>query len=413
MAFTVPFPPPLRLAHASAVSCLGAGLSAHAQALRGAGSGLAPCGFDTVDLPTWVGEVAGVDALRLPPGLAEFDCRNNRLAEMALRQDGFAEAVQRAVARHGASRVGLFVGTSTSGILQTEQAYRRRDERGALPADFHYAGTHGAASLAAYLGRRFGLQGPAGVISSACSSSAKVFATAQRMIATGLVDCAVVGGVDSLCLTTLYGFNALELLSQQPCRPFDAARDGLSLGEAAAFVLLERATPDAAADDVLLLGAGESSDAHHMSAPRPDGLGARIAMQQALAQAGVPPRRVDYINLHGTATPSNDSSEGRAVAELFGAGVACSSTKGATGHTLGAAGGLEAVLCLLALREGLVPGSPGTGALDPAIAGDGALDYRTRPQAARVGLALSNSFGFGGTNCSLLLGRLDAWRARS
>ncbi len=403
--------PALRLSHATAASCLGHGLAPHAQALRDGRSGLSRCSFDIVDLDTWIGEVDGVDEVALPRDLAEFDCRNNRLAELALRQDDFEQAVQRAVARHGATRVGLFVGTSTSGILQTEQAYRRRDAQGALPPDFDYAGTHNTASLAAYLSRRLGVLGPACVISSACSSSAKVFATAQRMIAAGVVDCAVVGGVDSLCLTTLYGFHSLELLSPQPCRPFDAERSGLSLGEAAGLVLLERAAPALHAEDVLLLGAGESSDAHHMSAPHPEGRGARMAMQQALAQAALRPRDIDYLNLHGTATPSNDAAEGRAVTELFGAATPCNSTKGATGHTLGAAGGLEVVFCLLALREGFLPGSPGTHRLDPAAAG--ALDYRVAAARARPNVAMSNSFGFGGTNCSLVLGRAEAWSAAS
>ena len=400
---------PLRLAAATATSCLGAGLQAHRGALQANRSGLAPCDFDIVDLPTWIGAVDGVDAVGLPDTLRAFDCRNNRLAELAVRQDGFAEAVADAIARHGADRVGLFVGTSTSGILQTELAYRARDAHGALPDSFNYAGSHSVASLAAFLRERLRLRGPASVTSSACSSSAKVFAAAQRMMAVGLIDCAVVGGVDSLCLTTMYGFNSLELLASAPCRPFDADRSGLSLGEAAAFVLLEACPAQPADDDVLLLGAGESSDAHHMSAPRPDGLGARLAMQAALAQAGLQPAHIDYINLHGTATPSNDAAEGSAVSALFGATTPCSSTKGATGHTLGAAGGLEAVLSLLALQLGIIPGSPGTAALDPAIAGVGGLAYRTTPQAAPIGRVLSNSFGFGGTNCSLVLGRADAW----
>ncbi|WP_297907195.1 beta-ketoacyl-[acyl-carrier-protein] synthase family protein [Thiomonas sp.] len=406
--------PPLRLAHATATSCLGHGLAAHAAALRAGRSGLKPCDFDIVELPTWIGEVPGVDAVDLGEapvrGLDGFDCRNNRLAELALRQDGFAQAVEQAAARHGAQRVGVFVGTSTSGILQTELAYRRRDARGALPADFQYEGTQSNASLADFVARRLQLRGPSFVISSACSSSAKVFATAQRMIAAGLIDCAVVGGVDSLCLTTLYGFHALELLSQEPCRPFDAARKGLSLGEAGAFALLERVPARPADDDVLLLGCGESSDAYHMSSPHPEGLGARLAMQQALRQAGVRAPDIDYINLHGTATPSNDMAESRAVSALFEPGSVCNSTKGATGHTLGAAGGLEAVICLLALRQGFVPASPGTREPDPAIAG--ALGYRLDAGEAELDFAMSNSFGFGGTNCSLVLGRGDAWMAR-
>ncbi len=408
--------PPLRLVLATATSCLGAGLAEHASAMREGRCGLKPCDFDIVDLPTWIGEVQGVDSVDLGevgvPGLRDFDCRNNRLAELGLRQDGFAHAVEQAVARHGAERVGVFVGTSTSGILQTEQAYRRRDERGALPADFHYTGTQSNASLADFVARRLGLQGPSFVISSACSSSAKVFATAQRMIASGLVDCAVVGGVDSLCLTTLYGFHALELLSREPCRPFDAARKGLSLGEAAAFVLLERAPSQLRDEDVLLLGCGESSDAHHMSSPHPEGLGASRAMRQALQQAGLQAESIDYINLHGTATPSNDAAESRAVRAVFDAAPLGNSTKGATGHTLGAAGGLEAVLSLLALREGRIPASPGTRELDPALTGAGQLRYQVHGADARLGFVMSNSFGFGGTNCSLVFGRADAWTAQ-
>jgi 3-oxoacyl-[acyl-carrier-protein] synthase-1 len=400
--------PPLRLARATATTCLGAGLEAQLSALRIGRTGLAPCDFDIVDLPTWVGEVAGVDDTRVPGQLSDYDCRNNRLAELALQQDGFIQATEDAISRHGPHRIGVFLGTSTSGILQTELAYRRLDANGALPADFHYAQTHNTFSLSSYVRQRFGLRGPASVVSSACSSSAKVFGTAQRMFASGLIDCALVGGVDSLCLTTLYGFNSLELLSPEPCRPFDAERRGLSLGEAAAFVLLERVATRPAADDVLLLGVGESSDAYHMSSPHPEGLGARIAMQQALTQAGLNPSDIDYINLHGTATPSNDAAEGYAVSTLFGTGVPCSSTKGTAGHTLGAAGGVEAIFTMLALQHGLIPGSPGTSKLDPAIAEAAPLDYVTATRKARLEFALSNSFGFGGTNCSLVMGRGDS-----
>jgi len=400
--------PQLQLSASTVTSCLGAGLDAHLQALRDGRSGLSPCHFDTVDLPTWTGEVANLDTVRLPPELADFDCRNNRLAELALQQDDFVHAVQTAVARYGAQRMGVFLGTSTSGILQTELAYRQLDATGALPASYRYAQTHNTSSLAAYVRARFCLRGPAMVVSSACSSSAKVFASAQRMIAAGLIDCALVGGVDSLCLTTLYGFNSLELLSTQPCRPFDAMRHGLSIGEAAAFVLLEAAPQHPADDSVLLLGVGESSDAYHMSSPHPDGLGARMAMQAALAQAGLQPSDIDYINLHGTATPSNDSAEGRAVGALFGTAVPCSSTKGATGHTLGAAGGVEAVFSLLTLRHGVLPGGVGATALDPAIASVAPLDYLLESRRSAPGRVLSNSFGFGGTNCSLVLARGDA-----
>lgn len=393
---------PLWLSNFTATSSIGHGLDQTLAALRERRAGLAPCAFDTVDLPTFIGEVAGVDALQLPAHLADFDCRNNRLALLGLTQDGFAEAVRAASAKYGAQRIGVFLGTSTSGILQTELAYRRRDPvSGALPADFRYRCTHNTFSVADFTRHYFGLSGPAVVVSSACSSSAKVFSSARRMIAAGLIDAALVGGVDSLCLTTLYGFNSLGLISNRPCRPYDAQRDGISIGEAAAFALLERPTESLDSDAVLLLGVGESSDAYHMSSPHPEGRGARVAMQDALKMAGLLPSEIDYINLHGTATQNNDAAEGKAVAAAFGAHTACSSTKGATGHTLGAAGGLEAVICALALRHGLLPGGLNTVQLDPAMDLDYLLDNREQP----VSRVLSNSFGFGGTNCSLIFGR--------
>ncbi|MGE0349275.1 beta-ketoacyl-[acyl-carrier-protein] synthase family protein [Hydrogenophaga sp.] len=392
---------PLLLSATTATSCLGVGLDAHRAALREGRSGLQPCTFETVRLPTWVGEVEGVGAQALPAALSAYECRNHRLALLALRADGFESRVRAAVARHGADRVGVFMGTSTSGILQTELAYRERDPAtGALPASFHYAATHNPYSLTELLREHLGITGMGATISTACSSSAKVFAAAARQIELGTIDAALVGGVDSLCLTTLYGFASLELTSPEPCRPGDAGRNGISIGEAAAYALLERDGADSE-HAVWLLGAGESSDAYHMSAPHPDGLGAQMAMQAALRSAGLGADAIDYINLHGTATPANDSAEGKAVTAVFGQRVPCSSTKGATGHTLGAAGALEAALCAIALADGFVPGSPGTRALDPAL---GALNYQLRGTAAPLRHVLSNSFGFGGSNCSLVLG---------
>jgi len=393
---------PLWLSHFTATSSIGHGLDQTLAALQELRTGLVPCAFDTVDLKTFAGEVSGVDAVQLPVQLSDFDCRNNRLALMGLMQDGFDETVRAAIKKHGKQRIGVFLGTSTSGILQTELAYRRRvPVTGALPADFIYGTTHNTYSVADFTRHYFGLTGPAVVVSSACSSSAKVFSSARRMIEAGLIDAALIGGVDSLCLTTLYGFNSLGLLSEQACRPYDAERNGLSIGEAAAFALLERTPAHLDSDAVLLLGVGESSDAYHMSSPHPDGLGARIAMQDALKMAGLQPAEIDYINLHGTATQNNDAAEGRAVQSLFGRNTACSSTKGATGHTLGAAGGLEAVICALALQHGLLPAGLNTQQLDTALDLDYLLENREQP-VARV---LSNSFGFGGTNCSLIFGR--------
>jgi 3-oxoacyl-[acyl-carrier-protein] synthase-1 len=391
---------PLQLSAYTLTTCLGRGLETSREALRAERSGLAPCAFESVALDTWVGEVAGVDAQRLPEALARYDCRNNRLTLMGLETDGFAQRVREAVARYGPDRVGVFLGTSTAGILQTELAYRRRDPvSGALPDDFHYRTTHNAFSLAEFTRDYFGLEGMAMAISTACSSSAKVFAAAARQLALGQIDAAIVGGVDTLCLTTLYGFASLQLTSSQPCRPYDAARDGISIGEGAAFALLER-NDAPVAGTVMLLGVGESSDAYHMSAPHPQGLGARLAMEAALRSAGLGASDIDYINLHGTATPANDSAEGQAVSALFGDTVPGNSTKGYMGHTLGAAGAIEAIICAMALTDGRLPGSPGTGALDPAIP----IRYQLHGADAPLRHTLSNSFGFGGSNCSLVLG---------
>jgi 3-oxoacyl-[acyl-carrier-protein] synthase-1 len=388
---------PLAISHYTLSTALGAGRAATLGSLRAGRSGLAPASFLDVDLSTWIGEVAGLDAARLPPGLADFDCRNNRLAWLGLQHAGFADAVRAARKRWGAHRVAVLLGTSTAGLLETELAYRRRGPGGELPAGVHYAECQNIYSVGAFAVHALDLRGPSWIVSTACSSSAKVFASAARLIAAGLVDAALVGGVDSLCLTTLYGFNSLELLSPEVCRPWDAQRRGLSIGEGAAFALLER---DAAAPQGWLLGTGESNDGFHMSTPHPEGAGAVAAMRAALADAALAPSGIGYVNLHGTATPSNDASEDRAVQTVFGAATPCSSTKGATGHTLGAAGGVEASICLLALQHGLLPGGLHVRELDPALG----LAYLRENRAAPLRAVLSNSFGFGGTNASLVLG---------
>ena len=389
---------PLAVTNHTLASALGVGRAATLAALRDGRSGLARKTFETAALDTWIGEVEGVDAQALLPALADFDCRNNRLAWLGLQADGFAASVARARARFGPRRIGVFLGTSTSGILQTELAYRRRDPvTGALPADFRYAQTHNTYSVVDFTRRVLELEGPSCAVSTACSSSAKVFGHAARLIELGVIDAAVVGGVDSLCLTTLYGFNSLELLSNDICRPWDARRHGLSLGEAAAFALLER---DAAAPQAWLRGVGESSDGFHMSSPHPQGAGAVEAMQAALAQAGVAPGEIDYLNLHGTATPNNDSAEDLAVNAVFGDRLPCSSTKGATGHTLGAAGGVEAAIAMLALQHGLMPGGLNRRTPDAALRSR-YLDVNVE---ARLRLVASNSFGFGGSNACLVFG---------
>jgi 3-oxoacyl-[acyl-carrier-protein] synthase-1 len=379
------------------VTALGRGHAAHERALRAGTSGLRAQTFETATLDAWLGVADGVDDERLDPALVRHDCRNNRLAALALRGDGFDDAVRRAVARYGAQRVAVLVGTSTSGILQTEIAYRQRGRDGALPDWLHYRETHDTASLAQFVRAALGLSGPAWVISTACSSGAKAYAAAARLIALGVVDAAVVGGCDSLCLTTLYGFRALELLSSDVCRPWDARRNGLSLGEGASFALLQR---DDDAPAAWLLGCGESSDGYHMSSPHPEGAGAVAAMRAALADARLQPDRVDYLNLHGTGTRNNDTAEDLAVCSVFGHALPCSSTKGHTGHALGAAGAVEAAITLLALRHGLLPNGLHCEQPDPALQ----ANYLRQPQQRTIAVAASNSFGFGGSNACLIFG---------
>ena len=392
---------PVAVSAYTMTTCLGHGLAPARAALKSGNSGLVPCRFEGAELHTFVGEIEGVDRQRLPQRLARFDCRNNRAADLALAHDGFTQAVEDAARRHGRERIGVFMGTSTAGILQTELAYRRRDAAdGSLPPDFDYRRTHNTFSVAEFVRERLGLAGPCAALSTACSSSAKVFASAARMLQAGLVDAAVVGGVDTLCLTTLYGCNSLELLSAQPCRPYDAKRDGISIAEGAAFFLLERSGEAHAGP--WLLGTGESCDAFHMSAPHPEGLGARMAMEAALAAAALEPRHIDYVNLHGTGTPSNDAAEDQAVHAVFADAVPVNSTKGLTGHTLGAAGAVDAVISLLAMEDGIVPPSPGTRDIDPGLRARYQIEGMPRP----IGRVLSNSFGFGGSNCSLVFGRL-------
>ncbi|NKE47746.1 beta-ketoacyl-ACP synthase [Roseomonas frigidaquae] len=390
---------PLRISAGTAVSALGAGIAPMRAALHARRGGLAPNTFPGAPAGIWTGAVAGLAEAAPPPELAAYDCRNNRLAELALRSDGFAEAVAAAVRRHGAERIAVVVGTSTAGIECTEQAYAARPSGTRnLPSGFDYARTHDLQALPNYIRARLGLRGPALAVSTACTSGARSMMEAATLIAAGVVDAAVAGGVDSLCRLTLHGFASLELLSAGPCRPCAGDRDGISIGEAAGLVLLER--PDAAPGP-LLLGAGASSDGHHMSSPHPEGLGAVGAMRAALAAAGLAASEVDYVNLHGTGTRANDAMEDRAMHHVFGDGVACSSTKGWTGHALGASGAIEALLAAICLEDGLVPGCLGIEAADPEFRSDVATANR-HTTLRRV---MSNSFGFGGSNCSLVIGR--------
>jgi len=391
---------PLRITASTVTSAAGSGKAALLAAMRDGASALTPNDFGIEPLATWIGRVAGVEASPLPKSLAAWECRNDRLAWLGLNADGFVDAVRAARERHGAARVAVVVGTSTSSIGATEEAYRALDADGRFPVGNRNPLVHTPHSLGLFVREALALEGPCVTVSTACSSSAKVFATAERMLRLGLVDAALVGGVDSLCGSVLFGFNALQLVSPEPCRPFDAERSGISIGEAAGFALLER---DDRSDDESprLLGYGESSDAHHMSTPHPDGVGAERALDDALARAGIDAAAVDHINLHGTASAKNDEVEAALVARRFPARTHAVSTKGHTGHTLGAAGIVEAAACLLAIENGVLPGMAGTRTLDPACG----PQIRVEPARGEVRLALSNSFGFGGSNCVLVLGR--------
>ncbi len=389
----------LKLSASTLCSCLGRGIAAHRDALTGERGGLERAVLGESELDTWIGRVADVDAVVPRDDLREYDCRNNRLAQMAIETDGFQDAVGGAIERYGPGRIGVFLGTSTSGIREGEIAYESRDPKcDTLSEGFRYNTTQQMFSVGDFTRRLLGLRGVAEVTSTACSSSAKVFAVAQRFMNAGFCDAAIVGGVDSLCHTTLFGFNSLQLVSRQACRPADRDRDGLSIGEAAGFALLEWQEADA---DVCLLGCGETSDAWHMSTPRPDGASAAWAMDAALAAAGLEPSQIDYVNLHGTGTRANDLAEDTALLDVFDGAVLCSSTKGFTGHALGAAGIVEVLFSCIAIEEGIAFRSLNTTNVDERIRSPILLETAHVP----IGNVMTNSFGFGGTNTSLIFGR--------
>ena len=344
-----------------------------------------------------VGAVASIPELPL-----DQECRNNRLMQAAL--DQIAPAIEAAAQRYGRDRVAVVLGTSTSGIAEGERALAEQRQTGAWPEGFHYRRQE-TGSLSDFAARHLRLTGPAMTIATACSSSAKVFASARRLIRLGLADAAVVGGADTLCRMTLNGFGSLEALSKGRCNPFSGNRDGITIGEgAAAFLLSPEPGP------VELLGVGETSDAHHATAPHPEGDGARAAMAQALKDAGLEPADIAYVNLHGTATPLNDAMESKAMAALFPLETLCSSTKGMTGHMLGGTGGVEAAFLWLALNpatsSGLLPTHVWDGQADAALPRLALVAPGTPiPERSRLAM-LSNSFGFGGSNVSIVLERV-------
>jgi 3-oxoacyl-[acyl-carrier-protein] synthase-1 len=380
---------------------LGLGTAAVARALfAGSPDGLRRDDALIPGRTVFVGAVDGVFPAP-PAAAAPLDCRNNRIMLAALAE--IAPSVATAVGRYGRDRVAVVLGSSTSGIAEGEKALAAYRKTGRWPDGYHYRQQE-PGTLAEFAALALGLGGPAYTVATACSSSAKVFASARRLIGAGLADAVVVGGADSLCRMTLNGFGALEALSKSRCNPFSANRDGISIGEgAAAFLLSAEPGP------VELLGIGESSDAYHTTAPDPQGEGARMAMAQALAEAEREPTEIAYVNLHGTATPLNDAMESLAVAALFPATTPCSSTKAMTGHMLGATGGVEAAFLWLALNRatnpGYLPPHLWDGQFDPDLPRLNLVGPGT-PLVERERLAmLSNSFGFGGSNVSLILGR--------
>jgi 3-oxoacyl-[acyl-carrier-protein] synthase-1 len=379
-------------------SALGAGLAAIDEAFAAGRSGLSDAAWPGCGLDTWLGRVPALDEGFADDIEPRWRCRNNRLAQLGLEQDGFAARVRAAVARYGADRCAVVIGTSTSSIGRTEAAYGDLGADGRFRPAFRQPEVHNPHSASAFVAARLGLGGPALTVSTACSSSAKVFASAARWLDCGVADAVVAGGVDSLCLSVIYGFHSLQLVSSQPCRPFDLERDGISLGEAAGFALLTREPQDG---DVRLLGYGESTDAYHMSSAHPEGLGAELAMRAAIERSGLSFADIDYLNLHGTGTRSNDVIEGSLCARLFPPSTLRSATKGWTGHTLGAAGVTEAIFAMHALVGGFAPGTVNTRSPDPAC-GAGVLLEGRRAALERT---MSNSFGFGGNNCSLIFDR--------
>jgi 3-oxoacyl-[acyl-carrier-protein] synthase-1 len=391
---------PVAITAYSALSASGLGCAALCQDLQANYSKLAPLSLFNVPFPAYVGEIKQ-PLLSIREQLSDYNCRNARVALTALNdeQGGVRAAVEAAKEKYGAHRIGVIIGTSTSGLYETEDAYGVLVETGKMPDDFHFVTEHAYQATGRFVQLELGLTGVCFAISTACSSGAKAIAAGQRLISAGICDAVLVGGVDTLCRLTLRGFRSLELVANQPCKPMDKDRQGISIGEAAGLMLLEKCHAGNA-DKMKVLSVGESSDAHHMSTPHPDGEGAALAMRNALQLAGLQTESVDYLNLHATATKINDRMESRAVFNVFADAVLCSGTKGITGHTLGAAGALETIIALLALQHQFIPGTQGLQKLDEECQ----CQVVNEPVSKQnMHIAMSNSFGFGGNNASVIV----------
>lgn len=381
-------------------SAAGANVSALRAALEAQRSGLTNEGLTGSDVQTWLGRVPAIDDVN---DLGIWQSRNNALALLGLECEQFKSRLNQLIQRFGPTRIGLVIGSSTSSIDRTEEAYHylADDE---LTGAYQQPQVHNPNAPAMFASHITGITGPSITLNTACSSSAKVFATGARWLAAGIVDAVLVGGVDTLCLSVVHGFDSLQLVSANPCKPFDHHRDGINLGEAAGFALLCRSREVVSDIGIALTGYGESSDAYHMSHPHPEGAGARQCIQAALTLAELSPQQIDYINLHGTASRANDAIEGKLIGELFGRTTHCSSTKGWMGHTLGAAGITEAIVAINAIQTGLIPGTLNLQQLDDE------LDILISPNNIRKDCqhVLTNSFGFGGNNCSLIFSQQGA-----
>lgn len=376
----------------------GVNLKALRTSLKNYDSGLIKNNLPGSDLDTWVGVVEQISNVT---DLGHYQSRNNALAALGFEQGTIRQTVTGLMKKYGASRVGLVMGSSTSSIDRTETAYTQLNEAGDLTEQFKQPLVHNPHAPSLFMAHLTGITGPSLTINTACSSSAKVFATGARWLETGIVDAVLVGGVDTLCLSVLHGFNSLQLLSPNPCKPFDQHRDGINLGEASGFAVLQRSEENSNASGISLTGYGESSDAYHMSHPHPDGLGAKLSMKQALKQANKEPAEIDYINLHGTSSRANDLIEGQLISELFPNTTQCSSTKAWMGHTLGAAGITEAIIALDTLNTNIIPGSKNLETLDEALS----LSIKATNEHKVCDHVMTNSFGFGGNNCTLLFSR--------
>ena len=322
------------------------------------------------------------------------------MAALGYEQGTIKQTVSGLIKKYGAARIGLVMGSSTSSIDRTEEAYSKLNDNSLADA-FKQPFVHNPHAPSLFAAHLTGIEGPSLTINTACSSSAKVFATGARWLEAGIVDAVLVGGVDTLCLSVLHGFNSLQLLSANPCKPFDKHRDGINLGEASGFAVLQRAGENTNSSGIRLAGYGESSDAHHMSHPHPDGLGAKMSMTQALERAGLRAEDIDYVNLHGTSSRANDLIEGQLISELFPATTRCSSTKAWMGHTLGAAGITEAIIAMDTLNTHVIPGSKNLETLDETLT----LTIQAEDEHRTCQHVMTNSFGFGGNNCTLLFSR--------